>query len=114
MNNYTGMYLGIVVQNNDPEKRGRVKVYVPHISAGVYENWYQQDVDKKFSFPGSNIDTDLSTVIEPLKSMLPWAEPAMPLVGSSGSGRYNSHLDQASVSEYKTSNQIGKLTNRDQ
>lgn len=99
MNNYTGMYLGIVVQNNDPEKRGRVKVYVPHVSAGVYENWYQQDVDKKFSFPGSNIDTDLSTVIEPLKSVLPWAEPAMPLVGASGSGRYNSHLDQASVSD---------------
>ena len=26
---YHGMYVGIVVQNNDPENRGRVKVYVP-------------------------------------------------------------------------------------
>ena len=28
---YNGMYLGIVIQNNDPEKRGRVKVYIPHV-----------------------------------------------------------------------------------
>ena len=97
--NYNGMYLGVVVQNNDPDKRGRVKVYVPHVSVNVYDDWYQQDEDKKFSFPGSNIDSDLSTIIEPLKSVLPWAEPAMPLAGASGSGRYNSHLDQASVSD---------------
>ncbi len=35
---YHGMYVGIVVQNNDPENRGRVKGYVPHVNAGVYEN----------------------------------------------------------------------------
>ena len=97
--NYTGMYLGIVVQNNDPEERGRVKLYIPHISANVYKDWYQVDEDKEFAFPGKNIDSDLSTIIEPLKEVLPWAEPAMPLVGASGSGRYNSHLDQATVSD---------------
>ena len=37
MKEYLGMYLGLVVQNNDPEYRGRVKVYVPHIQANVYQ-----------------------------------------------------------------------------
>ena len=51
MNEYNGMYIGIVVQNNDPEKRGRVKIYVPHVNVNVYENWYQVDEDKSFAFP---------------------------------------------------------------
>ena len=98
-NRYNGMYLGIVIQNNDPEKRGRVKIYVPHISANVYEDWYKLNVDKSFSFPGKNIKSDLSTIIEPLKLILPWAEPAMPLAGGASSGRYNSFLDQGSISD---------------
>ena len=98
-NDYIGMYLGIVIQNNDPEKRGRVKIYVPHISVNIYEGWYKENVDKSFSFPGKNISSDLSKIIEPLKLVLPWAEPALPLVGATGSGRYNSHLDHATISD---------------
>lgn len=96
---YNGMYLGIVIQNNDPEKRGRVKVYIPHISANVYTSWYQSNVDKTFSFPGNNIDSDINKVIEPLKLVLPWSEAAMPLVGATGSGRYNSHLEHGTISD---------------
>ncbi len=55
MKNYTGMYLGIVIQNNDPEYRGRVKVYVPHIQASVYQNWFKEISDKSFKFIGENI-----------------------------------------------------------
>ena len=36
---YEGNFLGMVIQNNDPEKRGRVKVFIPHLSAVLYENW---------------------------------------------------------------------------
>ena len=36
---YFGNHLGIVVQNNDPEKGGKIKVWVPHISPTVYKNW---------------------------------------------------------------------------
>lgn len=96
---YHGMYLGIVVQNNDPDRGGKIKVFVPHISASVYENWVQVNEDKKFKFPGTNIDSDLSTIIEPLKAILPWAECAMPLVGASGSGRYNAHTEVGTVSD---------------
>ena len=39
MKKYYGNYLGIIIQNNDPLARGRVKIFVPHISPTVYKNW---------------------------------------------------------------------------
>ena len=47
---YYGNYLGIVVQNNDPLKRGRVKVFVPHILPTVYNKWVETGKDKCFKF----------------------------------------------------------------
>lgn len=99
MKHYTGMYLGVVIQNNDPDKRGRVKVFIPHVSHNLYQDWYDNNEDKRFQFPGGNIDSDLSKVIEPLKKILPWAECAAPLAGGNAPGRYNSHLDQATISD---------------
>lgn len=99
MKQYNGMYLGIVVQNNDPEYRGRVKVYVPHIQANVYESWYNEVTDKQFKFVGDNINSDLNKILPELKTVLPWAENAMPSVGSTGSGRYNAHLDVGTISD---------------
>ena len=99
MKHYTGMYLGVVIQNNDPDKRGRIKVFIPHVSHNLYEDWYNNNNDKVFNFPGGNIESDLSKVIEPLKKVLPWAECAAPLAGASAPGRYNSHLDQATISD---------------
>jgi len=52
---YFGHYLGIVVQNNDPLKRGRVKVWVPHISQSVYSSFKSENTDKNFKFMGDNI-----------------------------------------------------------
>jgi hypothetical protein len=99
MKQYTGMYLGIVVQNNDPEYRGRVKVYVPHVQANVYQNWYKEISDKSFSFIGNNVQSDLNKILPELKTILPWAENAMPSVGASGSGRYNAHDQMGTISD---------------
>ena len=99
---YNGMYVGIVVQNNDPENRGRVKVYVPHVNAGVYENWYGVKKDKSFRFIGRNVDSDLSDILAELKVILPWAEQANPLAGQSSTGRYNAYLNAGSVSDTNT------------
>lgn len=96
---YFGNYLGIVVQNNDPSKRGRVKIYIPHVSATVYENWYKVPVDKKFSFVGKNVESDLSDIINELKEILPWADCAAPIAGASSSGRYNANKDEGFVSD---------------
>jgi hypothetical protein len=93
------MYLGIVIQNNDPEFRGRVKVYVPHIQANVYQQWYSEIEDRSFRFLGDNIKSELNKILPELKTILPWAENAMPAVGASGSGRYNAHDKVGTISD---------------
>jgi hypothetical protein len=97
---YIKNYLGIVIQNNDPLKRGRVKVWVPHVDMSVYTGWNNTQKNKQFNFPGSNILSDLSVeILEQLKVALPWAEQAMPIVGSgNSSGFYNAVLDRGSIS----------------
>ena len=96
---YYGNYLGIVIQNNDPEKSGKIKVWVPHVSPSVYQRWDDNNKDKSFKFVGKNINSDLSDIVEDLKSILPWALCAAPLNGASSSGRYNSHDELATISD---------------
>ena len=98
---YIRNYLGIVVQNNDPLKRGRVKVWVPHVDMTVYDGWNNSQKNKQFNFVGKNTFTDLNAnIIEQLRLFLPWAEMAMPVVGSGNtSGVYNSVLDRGSISD---------------
>lgn len=99
MKEYNSIYLGICVQNNDPEYRGRIKVWVPHISVNVYNKWNQLKQDRSFKFPGLNINSDLSLIIEELKEELPWAEYCSPLMGENASGIYNDYYHSASVSD---------------
>lgn len=99
MQTFNSIYLGIVVQNNDPERRGRVKVWVPHVSTTVYNKWNQLKSDQKFSFPGAPGGENLSAIIEDLKDVLPWAEYSCPVVGGSSTGNYNSWFDVNSVSD---------------
>lgn len=96
---YYGNYLGIVIQNNDPEKAGKVKIWVPHISPTVYNNWDNTSIDKKFNFIGSNVDSDITDIVEDLKAILPWAICAAPLNGASSSGRYNAFEKTATISD---------------
>lgn len=101
-NNYNGMYIGIVVQNNDPDNRGRVKVFVPHVNAAVYNNWNNVKDNKTFSALGQNIESDLDVIIDELKANLPWAEQASPLGGQSSTGKYNAYSKIGSVSDANT------------
>ena len=96
---YHGQYLGIVVQNNDPEKRGRVKVFVPHITPTVYKRWVENNKDKKFKFIGKNLSNDITDVTEDLKKILPWAEISSPLTGENSSGRYNAFKNVGTISD---------------
>jgi hypothetical protein len=103
---YFGNFLAIVVQNNDPECRGRVKVFVPHVNVSVYKKWTEIKKDKRFKFLGLNVSSDLSDILQDLKVMLPWADCAAPLVGESSSGRYNSSQSIGTISD---SNKITTL-----
>lgn len=104
---YYGNYLGIVIQNNDPEKRGRVKVYVPYISPAIYNGWNTVNENKLFKFLGKNIKTDINgigdksnyDILDQLKQVLPWAECAAPLIGEMSSGRYNANEQTGTISD---------------
>ena len=96
---YFGNYLGIVVQNNDPDKAGKIKVWVPQISPTVYDNWDNKDTSKSFKFIGKNLDSDLTDIIEDLKKVLPWAECASPIIGSAAPGRYNAWEQKGTISD---------------
>lgn len=78
--------LGIVVQNNDPKKRGRVKVFVPHLSLNYKEGWEDTNEDKTFDRLSG---TQISNVIDSIKHLLPWANYAAPIIGENGNHYYN-------------------------
>lgn len=96
---FLGTYRGIVIQNNDPDNMGRVKVFVPSISMTLYEGW-NKEVDENIYFrsAGENINSKLTTeILKRLKECLPWAEVVQPILGPSGSGYYNSEQDYATM-----------------
>ena len=87
MKKYFGNYVGIVINNNDPEFRGRVQVFVPHIMPTLYENWNKNGEDISFTCVGDNMPQGLnSTIVEKLKKILPWSEAATPIIGQSSPG----------------------------
>ena len=92
MKKYYGNHVGIVIQNNDPDKAGKIKVFVPHISSTVYNNWVKSSTNKKIKFIGNNIDEDLTEIIHDLKRITPWADCAAPLAGENSSGRFNNFI----------------------
>ena len=90
MKEYYGNYLGICINNQDPEHRGRVQVFIPHIMPALYENWNKEGKDISLECVGNNIPTGLSSeIVEKLKKILPWSEAALPVIGSSTAGSYN-------------------------
>lgn len=80
-----GQYLGFVVNNEDPEKRNRVQVFVPHLSNTLYSGWNQDQTNISFKDPLS-LPTSLQ---DRLRSVLPWAEAAMPIFGGSTANNSN-------------------------
>lgn len=113
MKQFYGNYVGMVIQNDDPDKAGRVKVFVPHVTASVYNRWVEKKNNKKFKFLGANIESTVTQalsggfnqtegvtqIIEELKQVLPWAHCAAPLTSENGSGRYNNYNNFANISD---------------
>lgn len=104
---FYGNYIGIVVQNNDPLRQGRVKVWVPHISQTIFNTFKDQNTDKKFRFMGDNIDSSLTSITEEVKKLLPWADVALPIASGGSSGKYDNYNKIASISD---SNRVSTST----
>ena len=91
-----GNYLGLCINNNDPQKRGRVQIFIPHIMPALYDYWNKEGVDINISCVGDNLSNSLTTeVIDELRKILPWAESASPILGSSSPGTLTSSVVQA-------------------
>lgn len=95
MEKYYHNYKGIVIQNDDPEKMGRVKVFVPEISMTLYEAWNKdRDKDKKFTHLGSNLESDLKPdILQRLKNALPWGIVKQPIFGMGTAITYHADKD---------------------
>lgn len=105
MRQLNGFYRGIIVQNNDPLKLGRVKVFVPHLHMALVE-MEPNDYNKEFYFSefGTNYNKsdpnmiDLTKYIEKIKMRLPWAEVSLPVTGG-GYSSFNSSSNRATTSD---------------
>jgi len=106
MKKYYGNYIGVVIQNNDPDRSGKVKVFIPHISSTIYNDWVKSTGNKSIKFIGTNIDEDITGIIDDLKKITPWAECAAPLAGESSSGRFNNYNMTGSVSDRVISDKL--------
>ena len=110
MKQYLSNYLGIVISNDVPEGRGRCQVYIPHVMPTINRNLLrtfgiQGETLISFNAVGSNIAGGLpATAIETLKKMLPWAEPALPLLGNVSPGHImaNGDYNQGAVGNTST------------
>jgi len=85
--NDTFFYKGIVVDDNDPQENLRLKIFIPEISNQPLDDWLNIGDQKIMNFPGY-YDALTPDVLEEIKKGLPWAEPALPLIGEFGPGRY--------------------------
>lgn len=88
-----GNHIGIVVNDQDPEKRSRLQVFIPHLSNTIYSGWNDQLTDVSFKTFESGIFSP--EIIQKLKDVLPWAESAVPCFGGGTSGHVNSFLGKA-------------------
>jgi hypothetical protein len=108
-NEQFGIVRGIVVQNNDPERRGRVKIFIPSLQPQIFKKWIENiSKDKSFRFVGgSNIYIDCNTgngimslkdILDESKSILPWSDQASALIGGGSAGMYDYNADKATIS----------------
>jgi hypothetical protein len=76
-----GNYLGLVVNDQDPEGRDRVQIYVPGVTNTIYDNWNNNDINKSIGIDIGSTFTLNEEILKKLRSVLPWAEKATPLIG---------------------------------
>ena len=79
-----GNHIGVVINNQDPENRGRLQIFIPHLSNNLLPTWNTNLED--ISFKSTEVDAKLGSVLERLKNTLPWAETAVPSFGGGTAG----------------------------
>ena len=95
MEKYYGNYLGLVVNDQDPEGRDRVQIYVPGVTNTIYDNWNNNNKNKSIGIDIGSTFTLNEEILKKLRNVLPWAEKATPLIGP-GTSMYHQEGSGAS------------------
>lgn len=96
-----GFFKGIIMQNNDPERRGRVKIAIPEFFVEhLRDAGLNADVYAARFVGGGNISSvfDAET-LKKFCSHLRWAEQAAPLLGGGTSGVFDAKNKVATVGD---------------
>jgi hypothetical protein len=94
-----GNHIGIVINDQDPEKRSRLQVFIPNVSNTVYSGWNDQLKDLSFkTFETQQAAGGISqAVAQKLYEVLPWAEASAPHFGGGTSAPVNPSLGAATA-----------------
>ena len=114
INSMHGIYRGIVIKNNDPEGRGRVKVFLPTLARQMLANQTSENKQWCLSYLGDEIvgDTpegDQAASNKVLKipddnlhnvaGMLDWVDVVRPVFGGGTIAHYNAATKRATISD---------------
>ena len=80
-------YKGIIIDNLDPKKILRVKVFIPEISNQPGPSQTEEG-PKEVRYPNNQIPGLDQKQVDTLRELLPWAEQCAPLMGEAGLSRY--------------------------
>lgn len=104
-----GFTRGIVIKNNDPESRGRVKIFLPQYSNYILNGSYSlnkigektiSSQAKSFLESNPTSSSQIPTVIiEQIAEIVPWADQAAPLIGGGGMGVFNAKTNTYTASD---------------
>ena len=87
---YNSLYIGYVVQNNDPDQGGKVKIFVPSIMptlGGISSEINADNAGVQIDF--SDLSRVPPAVLAQIKNALPWARQVSPLIGSGSPTIFN-------------------------
>lgn len=98
---YDGFHIGIVVQNDDPNFGGRVKVFVPEHAPNIdkLNRYIREGREIKFNAIDKDLSPELVEILDDLKEALPWAEYAGPIFGGSSDGRFRCATKDTSTND---------------
>jgi hypothetical protein len=90
-----GTYVGLVLDTQDPDGLGRVKLIVPGLTGPLFKGWNDSKTDISFSTLSNNPFSP--DVLERLLAVLPWAMPSTPLFGGGTGSPVNTSTQASSV-----------------
>ena len=121
-----GFYRATVIANNDPENRGRVKLFSPSVASNLISHFKLEPGQYAMRFPGDDINGEqqLSSIVSSLTGtskkskkfktfnlqqlhavvgVLDWVDQASPLIGSGTSGQLDATRNMSLVSDTRPS-----------